>query len=48
MKLSYIHPMFFKSKIYKKITIGLSNYRHSSIIPQLIGRKVYVYMELES
>jgi len=42
-KLNYIHPMFFKLKIYKKTTIGVSNYRHSSIIPQLIGRKIYIY-----
>lgn len=42
-KLNYIHPMFFKSKIYKKSTLGLSNYRQSSVIPQLIGKKVYIY-----
>jgi len=35
--------MFFKSKIYKKTTIGLSNYRQSPVIPQLVGKKVYIY-----
>ena len=35
--------MFFKSKIYKKSTLGLSNYRQSSVVPQLVGKKVYIY-----
>jgi hypothetical protein len=35
--------MFFKSKIYRKETIGLSMYRNSPIITSLVGRKAYIY-----
>jgi len=42
-KLVYIHPAFFKPKLYRKANLALSNFRNSIIPTKLVGLKTYIY-----
>ena len=43
MEVTYIHPIFFKNRLYNKRILNVSQFRNSTIINKLIGLKMHVY-----